>query len=400
MQKRKEELLARKEDVVFEFNERKEQASDLQERRHALQLEIEALRTRSATSKSIFSRLQMQRTEQNSRIEQLNATLLESEQPIQELNATLKEMLDSRLQVEQKLSDSRAKLEQVEGSIRTKDEQRLSVDNKISEQREKLNNQRMKWQELKVRVQTIKEQLDQFNWSVEELEQELAEDASLQRWEQLVKELEEKIKRLGSINLAAIDEYKEQSERKEYLDSQNEDLTKALTTLENAIRKIDKETKERFKDTFDRVNTHIQRMYPRLFPGGKAYLEMVGDDLLTAGVTIMARPPGKRVSSIQLLSGGEKALTAAALVLAIFELNPAPFCLLDEVDAPLDDANVGRFCDLIKDMSERVQFVFITHNKSTMAYADHMLGVTMNEPGVSRLVSVDIEEAAKLATAY
>ena len=140
-------------------------------------------------------------------------------------------------------------------------------------------------------------------------------------------------------------------------------------------------------------------MYPRLFPGGKAYLEMTGDDLLTAGVTIMARPPGKRVSSIQLLSGGEKALTAVALVLAIFELNPAPFCLLDEVDAPLDDANVGRFCDLIKDMSKQVQFVFITHNKNTMSYADHMLGVTMNEPGVSRLVSVDIEEAVKLATA-
>lgn len=399
LQKRKEELLARKEEVVFEFNEKKEQASDLQERRHALQLEIEALRTRSATSKSIFSRLQMQQAEQQARIEQLNSSLQESERPIQEFSATLKEMLDSRLIVEQKLSESRTHLEQVEASIRNKDEQRVAVDNKISEQREKLNQQRMKWQELKVRVQTIKEQLDQFNWSAEELEKELPEDASLQRWEQLVKELDDKIKRLGSINLAAIDEYKEQSERKEYLDSQNEDLTKALTTLENAIRKIDKETKERFKDTFDRVNSHIQRMYPRLFPGGKAYLEMVGDDLLTAGVTIMARPPGKRVSSIQLLSGGEKALTAAALVLAIFELNPAPFCLLDEVDAPLDDANVGRFCDLIKDMSEHVQFVFITHNKSTMAYADHMLGVTMNEPGVSRLVSVDIEEAAKLATA-
>ena len=399
LQKRKEELLARKEEVVFEFNEKKEQATDLQERRHALQLEIEALRTRSATSKSIFSRLQMQQAEQQARIEQLNSSLVESEKPIQEFTVTLKDMLESRLLVEQKLSESRTHLEQVETSIRDKDEQRVTIDNKIGEQREKLNQQRMKWQELKVRVQTIKEQLEQFNWSTDELENELPEDASLQRWEQLVKELDDKIKRLGSINLAAIDEYKEQSERKEYLDSQNEDLTKALTTLENAIRKIDKETKERFKDTFDRVNSHIQKMYPRLFPGGKAYLEMVGDDLLTAGVTIMARPPGKRVSSIQLLSGGEKALTAAALVLAIFELNPAPFCLLDEVDAPLDDANVGRFCDLIKDMSEHVQFVFITHNKSTMAYADHMLGVTMNEPGVSRLVSVDIEEAAKLATA-
>ncbi|MDW3096412.1 MAG: chromosome segregation protein SMC [Gammaproteobacteria bacterium] len=399
LQVRKDQLLGRKEVVVFEFNERKEQASELQERRHSLQLEIEALRTRSATSKSIFSRLQMEQSEGNLRLEHLAEAITESDRPIKEFSETLKEKLESRLQVEQRLSESRSTLEKVEATIRDKDEQRISVDNKIGEQREQLNQQRMKWQELKVRAQTIKEQLDQFDWSEEELANELPEDASLSHWEKLVAQIEEKIKRLGSINLAAIDEYKEQSERKEYLDSQNEDLTKALETLETAIRKIDKETKERFKDTFDRVNSHIQRMYPRLFPGGKAYLEMTGDDLLTAGVTIMARPPGKRVSSIQLLSGGEKALTAVALVLAIFELNPAPFCLLDEVDAPLDDANVGRFCELLKDMSKHVQFVFITHNKSTMGYADHMLGVTMNEPGVSRLVSVDIEEAVKLATA-
>jgi len=399
LQLRKDELMERKEEVVFEFNERKEEANQLQERKHALQLEIEALRTRSATSKSIFSRLQMEQSEGNLRIEHLTEAIAESERPIQEFSAALKEKLDSRLQVEERLSASRKNLETVEAAIREKDEKRVSVDNQIGEQREDLNQQRMKWQELKVRVQTIKEQLDQYDWSEQELSQELPEDASLSRWEELVSQLEDKIKRLGSINLAAIDEYQEQSERKEYLDSQHEDLTKALETLETAIRKIDRETKERFRDTFDRVNAHIQEMYPRLFPGGKAYLEMTGDDLLTAGVTIMARPPGKRVSSIQLLSGGEKALTAVALVLAIFELNPAPFCLLDEVDAPLDDANVGRFCDLIKDMSKRVQFVFITHNKSTMGYADHMLGVTMNEPGVSRLVSVDIEEAVQLASA-
>ena len=399
LQQRKDELHDRKEEVVFEFTERKEQATELQERRHALQLEIEASRTRTATSQSVIERLHAQQGELNKRTELLVKSIADSDKPIEEMSTTLKQVLDKRLHVEQNLQQSRKDLEQVEGTIRDKDEQRVAVDNKIGEQREGLNKQRMRWQELNVRAQTIKEQLDQFNWPIEELESGLPEDASLKRWEEIVKELEQKISRLGSINLAAIDEYKEQSERKEYLDSQNADLTKALHTLETAIRKIDKETKERFKDTFDRVNSHIQHMYPRLFPGGKAYLEMSGDDLLTAGVTIMARPPGKRVSSIQLLSGGEKALTAAALVLAIFELNPAPFCLLDEVDAPLDDANVGRFCELIKDMSERVQFVFITHNKTTMEYADHLLGVTMNEPGVSRMVSVDIEEAAELATA-
>ncbi len=399
LQLRRDELMARKQEVLYEFNERKQQANQMQERKHALQLEIEALRTRSATSKSIFSRLQMEHSEGNLKIEHLAEAIAESDKPIQEYNASLKEKLDTRLRVEEKLNESRKSLENVEAAIREKDEKRVSVDNRIGEQRDELNQQRMKWQELKVRAQTIKEQLDQYEWSIEELNNQLAEDASLSHWEEIVVQIEEKIRRLGSINLAAIDEFKEQSERKEYLDSQHEDLTKALETLETAIRKIDRETKERFRDTFDRVNAHIQQMYPRLFPGGKAYLEMTGDDLLTAGVTIMARPPGKRVSSIQLLSGGEKALTAVALVLAIFELNPAPFCLLDEVDAPLDDANVGRFCELIKDMSKRVQFVFITHNKSTMSYADHMLGVTMNEPGVSRLVSVDINEAVQLASA-
>ena len=399
LQQRKDELLNLKEEVVYEFSERKEEASELQERRHALQLEIEASRTRTATSQSMIERLRAQEEELLKRTDQLNKSIADSDAPIQKISKELKNALEKRLTVEQQLGQARKDLEQVETVIREKDEQRLVVDNLIGEEREALNQRRMRWQELNVRAQTIKEQLDQYDWSVKELTDGMREDASLKRWEEIVKELEQKINRLGSINLAAIDEYKEQSERKEYLDSQHADLTKALNTLETAIRKIDKETKERFKDTFDRVNSHIQRMYPRLFPGGKAYLEMSGDDLLTSGVTIMARPPGKRVSSIQLLSGGEKALTAAALVLAIFELNPAPFCLLDEVDAPLDDANVGRFCELIKDMSERVQFVFITHNKTTMEYAEHLLGVTMNEPGVSRLVSVDIEEAAELATA-
>ncbi len=177
------------------------------------------------------------------------------------------------------------------------------------------------------------------------------------------------------------------------------DLTTALETLEEAIRKIDRETRGRFKDTFDRVNAGVQALYPRLFGGGHAYLELTGEDLLDTGVTIMARPPGKRVSSISLLSGGEKAMTAVALVFAIFQLNPAPFCLLDEVDAPLDEANVGRLANMVKEMSEKVQFLFVSHNKATMEAAHQLSGVTMREPGVSRLVSVDLEEAARLAGA-
>jgi chromosome segregation protein len=199
------------------------------------------------------------------------------------------------------------------------------------------------------------------------------------------------------VNLAAIDELKEQSERKSFLDAQWQDLTEALNALEEAMRKIDRETRTRFEATFERINDGLKEKFPRLFGGGHAYLELVGDDVLTAGVAVMARPPGKRNSTISQLSGGEKALTAVALVFSIFDLNPAPFCLLDEVDAPLDEHNVSRFCDIVRDMSSRVQFIFITHNKTTMELAEQLVGVTMNEPGVSRLVSVDVDEAVRMA---
>ena len=192
-------------------------------------------------------------------------------------------------------------------------------------------------------------------------------------------------------------EFKEQSERKEYLDRQCKDLTDALETLESAMRKIDRETRTRFQDTFDKVNAGLKEKFPRLFGGGHAYLELTGEEGAAAGVSVMARPPGKRNSTISQLSGGEKALTAVALVFAIFDLNPAPFCLLDEVDAPLDENNVGRFCDIVRDMSRNVQFIFITHNKSTMELASQLVGVTMNEPGVSRLVAVDVDEAVRMA---
>ena len=227
--------------------------------------------------------------------------------------------------------------------------------------------------------------------------QELEEGATVEVWAEQAETLEKRIQRLGPINLAAIDEFEEESERKVYLDAQHADLTEALQTLETAIAKIDKETRDRFKETFDLVNSGLQERFPRLFGGGHAYMELTGDDLLDTGVTVMARPPGKRNSTIHLLSGGEKALTAIALVFSIFELNPSPFCMLDEVDAPLDDANVGRYCDMVREMSEQVQFIFITHNKITMEMANQLTGVTMNEPGVSRLVAVDIDAAVEMA---
>jgi chromosome segregation protein len=199
------------------------------------------------------------------------------------------------------------------------------------------------------------------------------------------------------VNLVAIEEYEEQAERKTYLDKQHEDLSEALATLDSVIKKIDGETRDRFRETFDNLNTRFQQFFPRLFGGGSAYLELTGSDLLDTGVAVMARPPGKRNSTIHLLSGGEKALTAVALLFSFFDLSPAPFCVLDEVDAPLDDTNVERYTEILKTLSDRTQLIFITHNKITMECANILIGVTMMEPGVSRLVSVDVEEAVKMA---
>jgi chromosome segregation protein len=225
----------------------------------------------------------------------------------------------------------------------------------------------------------------------------LAKDASEEVWEENLDKISGKIERIGPVNLVAIEEYEEQSERKIYLDKQNEDLSQALATLEEVIRKIDRETRTLFSNTFEAINKGFQEFFPKLFGGGRSYLELTGDDLLSAGVTVMARPPGKRNSTIHLLSGGEKALTAVALLFALFDLNPAPFCLLDEVDAPMDDANVERYCTTLKSLASRTQLIFITHNKITMETADILIGVTMSEPGVSRLVDVNIEQAMEMA---
>ncbi|MCX8146604.1 MAG: chromosome segregation protein SMC, partial [Azovibrio sp.] len=204
---------------------------------------------------------------------------------------------------------------------------------------------------------------------------------------------------LGAVNLAALEELETARERKGYLDAQASDLAEAMATLENAIRRIDRETRELLQTTFDTVNGHFGRLFPELFGGGRAELVMTGDEILDAGVQVIAQPPGKKNSTIHLLSGGEKALTAIALVFSLFQLNPAPFCLLDEVDAPLDDTNTERFCQMVKKMSGQTQFLFISHNKIAMEMAEQLVGVTMQESGVSRIVEVDIAEALKMREA-
>jgi len=229
------------------------------------------------------------------------------------------------------------------------------------------------------------------------LQQALPEELELSALEQKLADVVRKVERIGAVNLVAIDEYEECSERKVYLDKQHADLTEAMATLEAAIAKIDKETRSRFKETFDSLNEGFKQFFPKLFGGGSAYLELTGNDMLDTGVGVMARPPGKRNSTIHLLSGGEKALTAVSLLFAFFELNPAPFCVLDEVDAPMDDANVERYAGVLKQLGEKTQLLFITHNKITMEVADILVGVTMAEPGVSRLVAVDVAEATAMA---
>jgi len=248
-----------------------------------------------------------------------------------------------------------------------------------------------------LRAETALEALQETQLSFTDTQNNMPKNAKESIWQAHIIRLSKDISRLGAINLAAIDEYENQLTRKQYLDSQNNDLTQAISTLESAIEKIDKESRLKFKATFEQVNKDLKTLFPKVFGGGKAYLELTGTDMLDTGVTIMAQPPGKKNSTIHLLSGGEKALTALSLVFAIFRLNPAPFCMLDEVDAPLDDANVSRFCNLVREMSRTVQFIYISHNKIAMEMASHLTGVTMFEPGVSKMVAVDIEEAVAMA---
>jgi chromosome segregation protein len=319
------------------------------------------------------------------------------ESPILELQGVLDGLLSRRLEVEGDLAQARRVLEQADAELRSLDERRQAAERRVGEAREAMEEAKLAAQETRVRRESIAEQFAATQFVLTEVLQTLAEGAEVPAWETQLGEVRADIERLGQVNLAAIDELKENTERKEYLDRQHADLTSALDTLEEAMHKIDKETRTRFEDTFNKINAGLQEKFPRLFGGGHAYLELVGEDPLAAGVSVMARPPGKRNVTISQLSGGEKALTAVALVFSIFDLNPAPFCLLDEVDAPLDENNVGRFCDIVREMAKQVQFIFITHNKVTMELASQLLGVTMNEPGVSRLVAVDVDEAVRLA---
>ncbi len=298
----------------------------------------------------------------------------------------------------ERLRALRESAEAVDQALRAAVEAARAADNEKDAAIERLQQARLEFHSLRAHRESLDAQIAESGFDRQALFEGLPASATLPDWEEKFAATVRRIERLGAINLAAIQELDEARAREQYLGEQHADLHGALETLEEAIRRIDAETKELFKQTFDKVDAVFRDRFPKLFGGGEAYLELTGDNMLETGVRVMARPPGKRNSTIHLLSGGEKAMTAAALLLALFQLNPAPFCLMDEVDAPLDDANVGRFCEVVREMSQNVQFIIITHNKITMELAQQLHGVTMQEPGVSRLVSVDIEQAVELTT--
>ncbi len=393
-----EELVARRERQREELRECRDRADAARQDASRWMVALETARARSAAAEQSVERLAAQRDQLVARRERLTAE--RAANPDAALAAAEDELaqgLERRLALEAELREARQALETQDAELQAREQARGRCERQAETQRRQLEEQRLAAGEARIRQQNLLDQLRELASEPEAILSALPAVAVESDWLAQLEQVERRIQRLGAINLAAIEEFAQVSERKQYLDAQNADLLEALATLENAMRKMDRETRARFRETFEQVNVGLGELFPRLFGGGQAHLELAGEDALDAGVTIMAKPPGKRIGSISLLSGGEKALTAVALVFAIFQLNPAPFCLLDEVDAPLDEANIGRFGALVREMADRVQFIFVTHNKATMEIAQHLAGVTMQEPGVSRLVAVDVEEAARLA---
>jgi chromosome segregation protein len=397
-EQRRAELLQSRDALRSQLEQARQTANAAGEALHRVEVEWQGTQTALDSTQQSIERLEAQLQHLHARRAELENLLTNQERPEAELKHRLEEFLGKRLQVEGRLAEARKATTDLEAALRSQEQARLQQEQKIQQSRELVEQERIVRQELLVRRETLQEQIRESGYEPAQVLQDLPQAASEESCQTELEQLLAKIERLGQINLVAIQEFEEQSQRKAFLDKQYEDLSQALNTLEEAIRKIDRETRTRFRDTFDKVNSGFQTFFPRLFGGGQAHLELVGEDLLDTGVTVMARPPGKRNSTIHLLSGGEKALTAVALLFAIFELNPAPFCLLDEVDAPLDDANVERYSETLKAMSQRTQLIYITHNKISMEMAQVLLGVTMSEPGVSRLVAVDVDEAIELAS--
>ena len=351
---------------------------------------VDILNIASAQSKSLTE-------EYLSRQNELESQIDEAEKLKDSIEEEMKEFVGKSSSAESVLIDLRQKQSKFNEELRDLENKKSIADLDSRSISEKITDIRVELNTYEVNLKNSNKKIKEAGIDIESIDFSIYENTTFEEIEDKLIDTEAKIIRLGAINLAAPEEIAEESKRKEELDEQYDDLVEALDKLTAAIKKIDNETKTIFKDSFDAVNARLKEMFPKLFGGGMAELRLTDDDALNAGVVLMARPPGKKNTSISQLSGGEKALTALALVFAIFELNPAPFCLLDEVDAPLDDLNTLRFINMVEEMSKSVQFIFITHNKVSMERSDYLMGVTMQEAGVSRMVSVDVSQALQLA---
>ena len=392
----KEKLDQQKIDLSNEINTYKQKINSQRPSLQKLELKAESNRSTISALQNAKNRLESQKTQIMAKSLEITKGTRKKSDPTAEVKEQLESLLNHSLESEQTLNTLREQLEIIQATLRNYEIDRTNQNAEVNQSREILEKYKLSIRELEVRKEGLDDQLSANGYSYESIKESIVETLNETELEQELEKILRSMERLGPINLAASNEYEEEAKRKDNLDSQFDDLNRALDTLNGAIKQIDDESTKRFNETFEKVNIGLKKHFPRLFDGGKAYLELEKDDSLDAGVIVMARPPGKRNSNIHLLSGGEKALTAVALLFSIFELNPAPFCLLDEVDAPLDDTNVARFCEIVREMSESVQFVVITHNKTTMELTNQLIGVTMSEPGVSRLVTVDLDEAVAL----
>jgi chromosome segregation protein len=364
---------------------------------HELAMQVQQTKSKYNLLKDQQISREEQINENKEKIAMLQEEAEELSMPFEEQQERLQVLLNSKMLSQTRHQEIQLALAAVDKKLLEAEKAQLGIDHQADTIKAEIDNARLRSEGNKVRAQSYLEQLQDMQQPLESVLENLPDDIEEKRWQQNLEKTTFALSRLGAVNLAAVEEFESQSIKKRYLDEQNDDLIRALETLETAIKKIDKETKTRFKTTFDQINSGFKTLFPKVFGGGSAHLALTEDDMLDTGVAIMARPPGNKNSTIHLLSGVEKALTALSLVFAIFRLNPAPFCLLDEVDASLDDANVERFCKLVSEMSKTVQFIYITHNKVAMEMASHLTGVTMAEPGVSRLVSVGVEEALAIA---
>ncbi len=363
----------------------------------SLSSEITSFKVKIAEIKSKLSAIESSKLNTVNLKNSLEQKLLEIEGPIQKIEAEIKPLLDSRVDVEGNLSKLREEFNDLNETIRANERKIHETDLSLEELNSDIQKYKLERQGFISESAIFEEQLINDNYEIQRLLDEISENMTEESLIEEISKIENSIERIGPINLAAAEEYKLEEERNSEIDTQMSELNSALEALQGAIKKIDLESRTKFKDTLDKLNVKLGELFPKLFGGGFAKLELTERDLLESGVLFKAMPPGKKNVNVSQLSGGEKALSSIALVFSFFSLNPAPFCILDEIDAPLDDFNTSRFINMVEEMSGKVQFIFVTHNKISMEKSKHLMGVTMQEPGVSRLVSVDVDEALKMA---